>query len=99
MVVTKPALLLVALLGAACTPVTGAPPLPSPTSIAASTPIWSTNPIREPTPTRQIGPNGRLAFQRNDPSKGGVFLIQADGTGEQPVRSGTYGTPKWSPDG
>jgi Tol biopolymer transport system component len=40
----------------------------------------------------------RIAFQRSG-DRAGIYTIDASGTNEQRVLAGTYGTPKWSPDG
>jgi dipeptidyl aminopeptidase/acylaminoacyl peptidase len=70
---------------------TVAPPRPEPTMLVVS-------PDPMPAPTAKGAPTGRLAFQRTGP-EGGIFLIDADGSNEQRILHGTYGTPRWSPDG
>jgi hypothetical protein len=60
-------------------------PAPAPTPVAAS-------------PSPPATPVGRIAFQRSG-DRAGIYVIDADGSNEQLVLAGAYGTPKWSPDG
>jgi hypothetical protein len=75
----------------------GEPPEVSarPTTSVLSAPPPTTAP---PTPGMDAAiPTGRIAFQRSG-DRAGIYTIEADGTNEQQVLAGTYGTPKWSPD-
>jgi hypothetical protein len=71
-------------------------PTASPTGTSPS-PLATTTPAA-PTSPRPALPSGRIAFQRSGNS-GGVFSIDASGTDERQILAGSFGTPKWSPDG
>jgi dipeptidyl aminopeptidase/acylaminoacyl peptidase len=43
-------------------------------------------------------PSGRIVFQRSG-DRAGIYVIDADGSHEQMILAGVFGTPKWSPDG
>lgn len=90
----KPALLFCLIL-AACQPAAGSSGLP-PASPGATAQSPAATIAPHPSPTLAL-PAGRLVFQRSGEG-GGVFTINADGTEEQQVLGGTFGTPKWSPD-
>jgi hypothetical protein len=79
--------------GAGTAPATGAP-----ASAAAAPTGAAFTALATPAPTTSAGPTGVLAFQRTG-DEGGIFTIHADGSNEHRVLRGTYGTPKWSPDG
>jgi hypothetical protein len=92
-IVTTGAVLTALLAACASAPTPGT--TPAPTAITAATALASGTP---PAATPAPAPSGRIAFQRTGPD-GGIFVIDADGSNERRILQGTFGTPRWSPDG
>jgi Tol biopolymer transport system component len=89
-------LVVLAALVAACQSAAAGPTPSLTASSPSSSPVATASPTAA-APKRSL-PSGRIAFQRSG-DVGGIFSIDATGTDEKRILAGSFGTPKWSPDG
>ncbi len=79
---------------------TAAPSAPAPTISPTASPVPASVPPSLQASASPALQTGKIVFGRKDPTIGfEVFVMNADGSGQRRLLSGSHEIPRWSPDG